>query len=37
MYINPFWAGVIATIIAEIGTLFIVSVITLVKRGKRHD
>ena len=36
MYINPFWAGVIATIIVEIGTLFVWSIIALFKRGKRY-
>ena len=35
MYINPFLAGVMATIFAEIATLFVVSLITLLKRGKR--
>ena len=37
MYINPFWAGVLATIFTEIGCLFVWSIITLVKRGKRYD
>ena len=37
MYINPFLAGVLATIFTEIGILFIASIITLVKRGNRHD
>ena len=37
MYINPFLAGVLATIFAEIGGLFVWSIITLAKRGKRHD
>ena len=36
MYINPFWAGVLATIFTEIGILFIASIITIVKRGKRY-
>ena len=36
MYINPFWAGVIATIVAEIGALFLLSVIAVIKRGKRR-
>lgn len=36
MYINPFLAGVIATIFAEIGILFIASIAILVKRGKRY-
>ena len=35
MYINPFWAGVLATIFTEIGGLFVWSIITLIKRGKR--
>lgn len=37
MYINPFLAGVLATIFAEIGIVFIVSIITVAKRGKRYD
>lgn len=36
MYINPFLAGVLATVFAEIGILFVASVIAIVKRGKRH-
>ena len=36
MYVNPFWAGVAATISVEIGTLFVWSIVTLVKRGKRR-
>lgn len=36
MYINPFLAGVLATIFAEIGVLFVWSIITLVKRGKHY-
>jgi hypothetical protein len=36
MYINPFLAGVIATLIAEIGTMFIASLIIILKRGKRN-
>ena len=36
MYINPFLAGVLATIFTEIGILFVASVITVVKRGKRR-
>ena len=35
MYINPFLAGVLATIFTEITALFVWSVITLAKRGKR--
>ena len=37
MYINPFLAGVLATVFAEITALFVWSIVTLVKRGKRHD
>lgn len=37
MYINPFLAGVLTVLIAELVTLFIASVITMAKRGKRHD
>jgi hypothetical protein len=29
MYINPFWAGVLTTIFAELATLFIASVILI--------
>ena len=32
MYINPFWAGVIATVFTEIGILFVWSIITLIKK-----
>lgn len=37
MYINPFLAGVLATIFTEIGILFLLSVYATFKRGKRHD
>ena len=37
MYINPFWAGVLATVFTEISVLFVWSIITLIKRGGRHD
>jgi hypothetical protein len=37
MYINPFWAGVLATIFAEISILFALGVYGVFKRGKRHD
>lgn len=37
MYINPFLAGVLATIIAEIGAMFIASLVIIVNRGKRRD
>ena len=36
MYINPFLAGVLATIFTEICVAFIASVIVAVKRVKRH-
>lgn len=36
MYIDPFWAGVIATIFVEIGVLFSWAVIATLKRGKRR-
>lgn len=36
MYIDPFWAGVLATIFAELALLFIASVLIIFKRGKRH-
>lgn len=36
MYINPFLAGVLATIFAEIGILFVLGVYATFKRGKRH-
>ena len=35
MYINPFWAGVLATIFTEISILFVISVYATFKRGKR--
>lgn len=34
MYINPFWAGVLATITAELALMFISSIIIIIKRGK---
>ena len=37
MYINPFLAGVLATIIAEISATFIASLVIIVKRGKHRD
>ena len=37
MYINPFLAGVLATVFTEIGILFVWSVYATFKRGKRHD
>ena len=35
MYINPFLAGVLATIFTELGVLFLWSIITLANRGDR--
>ena len=37
MYINPFLAGVLATIFTEIGALFIASLIIIANRGKHRD
>lgn len=36
MYINPFLAGVLATVFTEIGILFLLGVIAVFKRGKRY-
>ena len=36
MYINPFLAGVLATIFTEISVLFAIGVYGVFKRGKRH-
>lgn len=36
MYIDPFWAGVLATIFAELALMFVSSVIIIFSRGKRH-
>ena len=36
MYINPFWAGVLATVFTEITVLFALGVYGVFKRGKRH-
>lgn len=35
MFINPFWAGVLATIFAELATLFIASVIIIIRRANK--
>jgi hypothetical protein len=35
MIINPFLAGVLATIFAELVTMFIASLIIIIKRGKK--
>lgn len=32
MYINPFWAGVGATIVAEIVVLIVAAVVTVVRK-----
>ncbi len=37
MYINPFFAGVLATIFAELALAFIWSVIITWKRGNHND
>ena len=34
MYVNPFWAGVAATIFAELATMFIASLV-IIWRAKR--
>lgn len=36
MYIDPFLAGVLATIFTEIGILFALGVYAVVKRGKPY-
>ena len=36
MYINPFLAGVLTVIIAELATMFIASLIIILKRGKNN-
>lgn len=36
MYINPFLAGVLATIFVEISVLFVISLFAVFKRGKRY-
>jgi hypothetical protein len=35
MYINPFLAGVLATIIAEIAVVFVAAIIAACRRTKR--
>lgn len=37
MYINPFWAGVLATITAELGLMFVTSIIIIIGRIKEED
>lgn len=34
MYINPFLAGVLATLFVEITSLFVISICMIAKRGK---
>jgi hypothetical protein len=34
MYVNPFWAGVVTTIFAELATMFIASVV-IIWRAKK--
>jgi hypothetical protein len=36
MYIDPFWAGVLATIFTEIGVLFALGIYATFKRGNRR-
>ena len=31
MYINPFWAGVVTTIFAELAAMFIASIVIILK------
>lgn len=35
MYVNPFWAGVGATLLAEFGVLIIAAILQLERRRKR--
>jgi hypothetical protein len=35
MYINPFWAGVLATISAELALMFISSVLIIIRRANK--
>ena len=35
MFINPFWAGVLATIFTELLTMFIASVYIIYRRGDK--
>lgn len=37
MSINPFLAGVLFTIFAELAIMFIASLIIIIKRGMYHD
>lgn len=35
MYVNPFWAGVVTTIFAELAIMFIASITIIVKGEKK--
>lgn len=35
MFVNPFWAGVLATIFAELATMFIASLIIIIRRANK--
>jgi hypothetical protein len=35
MYVNPFWAGVLATISAELALMFISSVVIIIRRANK--
>ena len=37
MYIHPFWCGVAATILAEIGALVITTIILNIAKNKKED
>lgn len=37
MYVNAFWAGVLATIFAELALMFVSSIVIILKRGKQYD
>ena len=37
MHINPFWAGVLATIFAELAAMFVTSIIIIIGRIKEED
>lgn len=35
MYVNPFWFGVVTTIIAEIAALFVATIILTIRKGSK--
>ena len=35
MYVNPFWAGVVTTIFAELALMFISSVVIIIRRANK--